>query len=169
VLALYGRLSAAQILALVPRLCAGLNGVDSERLQGIAQSLSGTPVELYMAAKFDHPEPRTGTALLHGRLLMAKKDCNALLACLNSAISTLTQRIRSDARRIAEALKPSCNPRLLDRRYTHWRLIADEYDHPNWLDAGAPDELARVLDAILNRGARYCPVLLTVANLRNSD
>jgi hypothetical protein len=40
-------------------------------------------------------------------------------------------------------------------------LLADEYDHENWLDAGETDRLDQVLDAILVRSARFCPVLLT--------
>lgn len=166
---MYGRLSAAQILALLPRLCEGETEEDTAMLLAVAQCLAGTEAELYLAAKFDRPEPRTGAALLNGRLLLSKSDYNALLAFIHTAIRAVTRTIRDDARRIAAALKPSAMPRLLDRRYSHWRLFADEYDHPNWLDASAPEELARVQDAILNRGARYCPILVRVASIRNSD
>jgi endonuclease III-like uncharacterized protein len=39
-------------------------------------------------------------------------------------------------------------------------LLADEYDHDNWLDDSETDRLELVLDAILVRNARFCPVLL---------
>jgi hypothetical protein len=44
-------------------------------------------------------------------------------------------------------------------------LLADEYEHENWLDENDTDRLDQVLDAIL-RDARFCPVLLTVVNER---
>jgi hypothetical protein len=50
-----------------------------------------------------------------------------------------------------------------------WRLLADEYDHENWLDAGETDRLDQVLDAVLVRNARFCPVLLTVVNEREEN
>ncbi len=67
---------------------------------------------------------------------------------------------------IAAALKPSVNPRLMDRRICDWRLLAVEYDHDNCLDEDETDRLDQVLDAILIRDARFCPVLLTLVNER---
>ncbi|EBD5984646.1 hypothetical protein AB8110_003458, partial [Salmonella enterica] len=77
--------------------------------------------------------------------------------------------VRQDARRIAAALAPSGVPRLLEKRIGNWRLLADEYDHENWLDADDGDELDKVLDAILVRNARFCPVLLTLVNEQEED
>jgi Mg2+/Co2+ transporter CorC len=48
-------------------------------------------------------------------------------------------------------------------------LLADEYEHENWLDANETDRLDQVLDAILVRSARFCPVLLTVVNEREEN
>jgi len=48
-------------------------------------------------------------------------------------------------------------------------LLADEYDHDNWLDEGETDRLDQVLDAILLREARFCPVLLTLVNEREEN
>ena len=59
--------------------------------------------------------------------------------------------------------------RLLEKRIGNWRLLADEYDHENWLDADDGDELDKVLDAILVRNARFCPVLLTLVNEQEED
>ncbi|EDA5900663.1 hypothetical protein JR370_004296 [Salmonella enterica subsp. enterica serovar Muenchen] len=46
----------------------------------------------------------------------------------------------------------------------NWRLLADEYDHDNWLDEEDEDGLDKVLDAVLVRNASFCPVLLTLVN-----
>ena len=73
------------------------------------------------------------------------------------------------ARRLAAALKPSATPRLMDRRFGDWRILADEYDHENWLDEDDAEQVDAVLDAVLVRGARFCPVLLTVVNEREED
>jgi len=61
---------------------------------------------------------------------------------------------------------PSVTPRLMDRRIGDWRLLAVEYDHDNCLDEDETDRLDQVLDAILIRDARFCPVLLTLVNER---
>ncbi len=74
-----------------------------------------------------------------------------------------------DTKRIAAALVPSAAPRLMDRCFGDWRLLADEYDHENWLDAGETDRLDQVLDAILVRSARFCPVLLRLVNEREEN
>ena len=65
---------------------------------------------------------------------------------------------------LAAALQPSAAPRLMERRIGDWRLLADEYDHDNWLDDSETDRLDQVLDAILVRDARFCPVLLSLVN-----
>ncbi|HID4575482.1 TPA: hypothetical protein ACXE00_005630, partial [Klebsiella pneumoniae] len=82
------------------------------------------------------------------------------------SLTQITEIIHRDTKRIAAALKPSVTPRLMDRRIGDWRLLADEYDHDNWLDEDETDRLDKVLDAILIRDARFCPVLLTLVNER---
>ncbi|HGV3521607.1 TPA: hypothetical protein ACNGY7_006064, partial [Klebsiella quasipneumoniae subsp. quasipneumoniae] len=88
---------------------------------------------------------------------------------LKASLTQITEIVRRDTKRIAAALVPSAVPRLMDRRFGDWRLLADEYDHENWLDAGETDRLDQVLDAILVRSARFCPVLLTLVNEREEN
>jgi hypothetical protein len=57
----------------------------------------------------------------------------------------------------------------MERRFGDWRLLADEYDHDNWLDDSETDRLELVLDAILVRNARFCSVLLTLINEREEN
>lgn len=78
----------------------------------------------------------------------------------------VTEIVFRDTKRIAAALEPSAVPRLMDRRFGDWRLLADEYEHENWLDAGETDRLDQVLDAVLVRNARFCPVQLSLINER---
>jgi hypothetical protein len=42
----------------------------------------------------------------------------------------------------------------MDRRFGDWRVLADEYEHENWLDENDTDVLDAVLDAVLVRDAR---------------
>jgi hypothetical protein len=53
----------------------------------------------------------------------------------------------------------------MDRRIGDWRLLAVE-SNDNCLDEDETDRLDQVLDAILIRDARFCPVLLTLVNER---
>lgn len=88
----------------------------------------------------------------------------AFPAALSSRSLPICEIVRQDARRIAAALAPSGEPRLMEKQIGNWRLLADEYDHENWLNADDGDELDKVLDAVLVRNARFCPVLLTLVN-----
>ncbi|HBI7683796.1 TPA: hypothetical protein K8166_002727 [Escherichia coli] len=61
-----------------------------------------------------------------------------------------------DARRIRAALTTT-GQTLLTRQTRRFRLVVKESDHPCWLDED-DDNLPVVLDAILNRGARFSSV-----------
>lgn len=92
-----------------------------------------------------------------------------MLAFLKASLDQITEIVRRDSRRLAVALKPSAIPRLMERRIGDWRLLADEYDHDNWLDENETMTLDHVLDAILVRSARFCPILLTLVNEREEN
>ncbi|GHL51183.1 hypothetical protein ECZU29_60330 [Escherichia coli] len=61
-----------------------------------------------------------------------------------------------DARRIRAALTTT-GQTLLTRQTRRFRLVVKESDHPCWLDED-DENLPVVLDAILNRGARFSAV-----------
>jgi hypothetical protein len=84
-------------------------------------------------------------------------ECDDLLAFLKASLTQIAEIVRLDAHRLAAALKPSVTPRLMDRRFGDWRVLADEYEHENWLDENDTDVLDAVLDAVLVRGARSAP------------
>ncbi|HAV7717931.1 TPA: DUF1380 domain-containing protein [Escherichia coli] len=64
--------------------------------------------------------------------------------------------LAEDARRIRAALTTT-GQTLLTRQTRRFRLVVKESDHPCWLDED-DENLPVVLDAILNRGARFSSV-----------
>jgi len=136
-LAACGSLSGVEILTLTEQLCQPLTYGRAALLLASARRLAGTPARLHLFPVQAYPHPE--------RLA----DC---------------QVIRLPYAQ--EWLTPSVTPRLMDRRIGDWRLLAVEYDHDNCLDEDETDRLDQVLDAILIRDARFCPVLLTLVNER---
>lgn len=169
-----GSLDAAQILTLVTHLCQPLTYGRAALLTASARRLAGTPARLHLyPAKRDTPPERLADAMtIHlpfAQEWLTAAECDDLLAFLRGSIDAICNIVREDARRLAAALKPSFMPRLMDRRFGDWRILADEYDHENWLDEDDAEQVDAVLDAVLVRGARFCPVLLTVVNEREED
>lgn len=63
----------------------------------------------------------------------------------------------NDSRLIRQALTPLVMPRIFERQTRHFRVVVDESDDENWLGTDEPDEVKRVLDAILNQGRVTAP------------
>lgn len=168
-----GSLDAAQILALVTHLCQPLTYGRAALLTASARRLAGTPARLHLyPAKRDAPPERLADAMtLHlpfAEEWLTRAECDDLLAFLRGSIDTICSIARQDAHRLAAALKPSATPRLMERWFGDWRLLADEYAD-EWAPVTDTNRLDAVLDAVLVRGARYCPVLLTLVNEREED
>ncbi|KVI96755.1 hypothetical protein [Enterobacter hormaechei] len=164
-----GVLDADEILALTTRLCQALNDGRAKLLTASAQRLAGTPARLHLYPAQSYPRPEALTdftciSLPYAREWLTKDECGDLLAFLKDFIDRICDIVRQDAKRIAAALVPSAAPRLMEKRFGVWRLVADEYEHDNWLDSEDGELLDQVLDGILVRGARFCPVLLTLVN-----
>ncbi|HCB2339250.1 TPA: hypothetical protein MYR45_003956 [Escherichia coli] len=75
---------------------------------------------------------------------------------VRDAVRSVSCRVAEDTRRIRAALTTS-GQTLLTRQTRRFRLVVKESDHPCWLDED-DDNLPVVLDAILNRGARFSAV-----------
>ncbi|EAN1714247.1 hypothetical protein D8Q40_19550 [Salmonella enterica] len=168
-LAVCGVLSAAEILALTTHLCQPLNYGRAQLLTASAQRLAGTPVRLHLYPVQAYPHPATVRECTEIRLPYAQEwlttdEYADLLAFLKASADRVCEIVRQDTKRIAAALAPSGESRLMEKRIGNWRLLADEYDHDNWLDEEDEDGLDKVLDAVLVRNARFCPVLLTLVN-----
>lgn len=173
-LAVCGVLSADAILKLTTRLCQTLSGGRAHLLIASAQRLTGTPARLHLYPAQAYPRPEalpdyTCISLPYAQEWLTKSECDDLLAFLKEFTDRVCEIVRRDTKRIAAARVPSATPRLMERRFGDWRLLADEYDHDNWLDDSETDRLELVLDAILVRNARFCPVLLTLINEREEN
>ena len=173
-LAACGSLSGVEILTLTEQLCQPLTYGRAALLLASARRLAGTPARLHLfpVQAYPHPERLADCQVIrlpYAQEWLTAAECDDLLAFLKASLTQITEIVRRDTKRIAAALVPSAVPRLMDRRFGDWRLLADEYDHENWLDAGETDRLDQVLDAILVRSARFCPVLLTLVNEREEN
>ncbi|EGC5602236.1 hypothetical protein IT804_003498 [Salmonella enterica] len=173
-LSVCGVLSADEILTLTTRLCQSLNFGRAQLLTASAQRLAGTPARLHLYPAQYYPRPEalpdcTCISLPYAREWLTKAECDDLLALLKGFVERVCEIVCQDARRIAAAMVPSNAPRLLDKRFGDWRLVADEYDHDNWLDSEDGELLDQVLDGVLVRNARFCPVLLTLVNERREE
>ncbi|RRZ50304.1 hypothetical protein EGK29_25100 [Klebsiella pneumoniae] len=169
-----GSLSGAEILTLTEQLCQPLTYGRAALLLASARRLTGTPARLHLfpVQAYPHPERLADCQVIrlpYAQEWLTAAECDDLLAFLKSSLTQITEIVRLDAHRLAAALKPSVTPRLMDRRFGDWRVLADEYEHENWLDENDTDVLDAVLDAVLVRGARFCPILLTVVNERREE
>ncbi|HEJ8141503.1 cytochrome P450 family protein [Klebsiella pneumoniae] len=169
-----GSLSGAEILTLTEQFCQPLTYGRAALLLASARRLTGTPARLHLfpVQAYPHPERLADCQVIrlpYAQEWLTAAECDDLLAFLKASLTQITEIVRLDAHRLAAALKPSVTPRLMDRRFGDWRVLADEYEHENWLDENDTDVLDAVLDAVLVRGARFCPILLTVVNERREE
>ncbi|HCN7070035.1 hypothetical protein, partial [Escherichia coli] len=87
---------------------------------------------------------------------LAEDEIRAVLAAVRDAIRSICYQVADDARRIRAALTTT-GQTLLTRQTRRFRLVVKESDHPCWLDED-DENLPVVLDAIVNRGARFSSV-----------
>ncbi len=84
---------------------------------------------------------------------LTEDEIRAVLAAVRDAVRSVSCRVAEDTRRIRAALTTT-GQTLLTRQTRRFRLVVKESDHPCWLDED-DENLPVVLDAILNRGARF--------------
>ena len=140
-----------------PRLATLLinrhGGVLPPHLASAIQKLTGTGAELVLSGSQWQSLP-----------VLAADGTQGFLPCAGEwlsveeirAVRTVRCRVAEDARRIRAALTTS-GQTLLTRQTRRFRLVVKESDHPCWLDED-DENLPVVLDAILNRGARFSAV-----------
>lgn len=87
---------------------------------------------------------------------LAEDEIRAVLDAVRDAVCSVSCRVAEDARCIRAALTTT-GQTLLTRQTRRFRLVVKESDHPCWLDED-DENLPVVLDAILNRGARFSSV-----------
>ncbi len=88
---------------------------------------------------------------------LTEDEIRAVLDAVRNAVRSICYQVAEDARRIRAALTTTGQTLLLTRQTRRFRLVVKESDYPCWLDED-DENLPVVLDAILNRGARFSSV-----------
>ncbi|EBP2454378.1 hypothetical protein ACJQW9_004510 [Salmonella enterica] len=157
-ISIYVRLDATNIVHLLPLLCTG--DVSAE-LQSAMTKITGTPAQIILSGSryADDPQlPEDGTRIAFpwaGEWL-TEPEIQAVTDCLARAVRDISRQVWVDARRIKAALITR-GETLFYRQTRNFRLVVKKNDMPCWLDDD-DDNLPVVLDAILNKGARYSAV-----------
>lgn len=164
------RLDAADLEALLPRLCNQLERPDHcHDVHRAIEKLAGTKAEMviYQSGYAMPPTvPGDNTEINFPFALewLTKEEIQSVLEVVTLSVRKVCQHIFDDAKRIQAALTPQQHPCLFARGTRRFRIVAEEGDEENWLDESDPNEVRRVLDAIINHGARYGAVRLVITD-----
>ncbi|ENY6033497.1 hypothetical protein ACF0OA_005054, partial [Escherichia coli] len=148
-----------------PRLATLLinrhGGVLPPHLASAIQKLTGTGAELVLSGSQWQslpvlPADGTQVSFPYAGEWLAEDEIRAVLAAVRDAVRCVSYQVADDARRIRAALTTT-GQTLLTRQTRRFRLVVKESDHPCWLDED-DENLPVVLDAIVNRGARFSAV-----------
>ncbi len=124
-----GSLSGVEILTLTEQLCQPLTYGRAALLLASARRLAGTPARLHLfpVQAYPHPERLADCQVIrlpYAQEWLTAAECDDLLAFLKASLTQISEIVHRDTKRIAAALTPSVNPRLMDRRIGDWRLLA---------------------------------------------
>lgn len=130
-------------------------------LASAMQKLTGTGAELVLSGNQWQslpalPADGTQVSFPYAGEWLTEDEIRAVLAAVRDAVRSVSCRVVEDTRRIRAALTTT-GQTLLTRQTRRFRLVVKESDHPCWLDEDDKN-LPVVLDAILNRGARFTSV-----------
>ncbi len=148
-----------------PRLATLLinrhGGVLPPLLASAIQKLTGTGAELVLSGSQWQslpvlPADGTQVSFPYAGEWLTEDEIRAVLDAVHDAVRSICYQVAEDARRIRAALTTT-GQTLLTRQTRRFRLVVKESDHPCWLDED-DENLPVVLDAILNRGARFSSV-----------
>ncbi len=131
------------------------------RTASAIQKLTGTGAELVLSGSQWQslpvlPADGTQVSFPYAGEWLTEDEIRAVLAAVRDAVRSVSCRVAEDTRRIRAALTTT-GQTLLTRQTRRFRLVVKESDHPCWLDED-DENLPVVLDAILNRGARFSAV-----------
>lgn len=157
-ISIYVRLDAPRLATL---LINRHGGVLPPLLASAIQKLTGTEAELVLSGSQWQslpvlPADGTQVSFPYAGEWLAEDEIRAVLGAVRDAVCSVSYRVAEDARRIRAALTTT-GQTLLTRQTRRFRLVVKESDHPCWLDED-DENLPVVLDAILNRGARFSSV-----------
>lgn len=154
-ISIYVRLDAPRLATL---LVNRHDGVLPQHLASVIQKLTGTGAELVLSGSQWQSLPADGTQVSfpYAGEWLAEDEIRAVLAAVRDAVRTVSCRVAEDARRIRAALTTT-GQTLLTRQTRRFRLVVKESDYLCWLDED-DENLPEVLNAIMNRGARFSSV-----------
>lgn len=164
------RLNAGDLVRLLPKLATQLviTEQQNKRLYRAVRKLRGTQAEMVLS--LDQlvtpavPGDNTLVTFPDAHQWLTDKEIQAVLNVMKSAIRKVCIQMLDDACLIQTAVMPSQQVKLFERKTRYFRVVAEECDGESWFDATDTEETDRVLDAILNKGARYGCVRLLVVN-----
>ncbi|EPT7521089.1 hypothetical protein ACVSHZ_005306 [Escherichia coli] len=130
-------------------------------LASAIQRLTGTGAELVLSGSQWQslpvlPADGTQVSFPYAGEWLTEDEIRAVLDAVHDAVRSICYQVAEDARRIRAALTTT-GQTLLTRQTRRFRLVVKESDHPCWLDED-DENLPVVLDAIVNRGARFSSV-----------
>lgn len=149
----------------VPRLATLLiirhDGVLLPILASAVQKMPGAGAEVVLSGSQWQalpvlPADGTQVSFPYAGEWLAEDEIRAVLAAVRDAIRSICYQVAEDTRCIRAALTTT-GQTLLTRQTRRFRLVVKESDYPCWLDED-DENLPVVLDAILNRGARFSSV-----------
>ncbi len=154
-ISIYVRLDAPRLATL---LVNRHDGVLPPHLASAIQKLTGTGAELVLSGSQWQslpvlPADGTQVSFPYAGEWLTEDEIRAVLDAVRNAVRSICYQVADDARRIRAALTTT-GQTLLTRQTRRFRLVVKESDYPCWLDED-DENLPVVLDAILNRGARF--------------
>ena len=157
-ISIYVRLDAPRLATL---LINRHGGVLPPLLASAIQKLTGTGAELVLSGSQWQslpvlPADGTQVSFPYAGEWLTEDEIRAVLDAVHDAVRSICYQVAEDARRIRAALTTT-GQTLLTRQTRRFRLVVKESDHPCWLDED-DENLPVVLDAIVNRGARFSSV-----------
>ena len=138
---------------------SGIQGVEFIVINTDAEVLekSLAPVRLQIGRKATEGKGAGARPEVGAKAAEENRDeIKAVLDAVHDAVRSICYQVAEDARRIRAALTTT-GQTLLTRQTRRFRLVVKESDHPCWLDED-DENLPVVLDAIVNRGARFSSV-----------
>lgn len=157
-ISIYVRLDVSRLATLI---ISRHDGVLPPALASAVQKMTGTGAEVVLSCSQWQalpvlPVDGTQVSFPYACEWLTEEEIRAVLDAVRNAVRSICYQVADDARRIRAALTTT-GQTLLTRQTRRFRLVVKESDHPCWLDED-DENLPVVLDAILNRGARFSAV-----------
>ncbi|EKO6106136.1 hypothetical protein [Escherichia coli] len=157
-ISIYVRLDVSRLATL---LISRHDGVLPPALASAVQKMTGTGAEVVLSGSQWQalpvlPVDGTQVSFPYAGEWLTEEEIRAVFDAVRDAVCSVSCRVAEDARRIRAALTTT-GQTLLTRQTRRFRLVVKESDYPCWLDED-DENLPVVLDAIVNRGARFSSV-----------